>query len=84
MNTLIASQLLVCNSTSVSEIAATFQLLGCTLRHDRPELETRRGDLLREEERLRARLDQLQENLLLELAGAQGDVLQNKVNVWLG
>jgi dynein heavy chain 2 len=53
--------------------------LSSALRHDKPELETRRGDLLQEEERLRARLQQLQENLLLELASAQGDVLQNKV-----
>lgn len=65
---------------SLSLLKSIYQLLSTALRHDKPQLETRRGELLREEERLRARLQQLQENLLLELAGAQGDVLQNKVN----
>jgi len=49
------------------------------LKHDKPELEVRRGDLLREEEKMRSELDKLQENLLVELSSAQGDLLQNKV-----
>lgn len=56
------------------------QLLACTLRQERPELEQRRSELLRQEEELKLKLDQLQEILLQELASAQGDILQNKVS----
>jgi hypothetical protein len=55
-------------------------LLACTLRQERPELEQRRSELLRQEEELKLKLDQLQEILLQELANAQGDILQNKVS----
>jgi dynein heavy chain 2, cytosolic len=51
------------------------------LKHDKPELEVRRGDLLREEEKMRTELEKLQENLLAELSSAQGDLLQNKVRI---
>ncbi|KAF4526157.1 hypothetical protein B566_EDAN008193 [Ephemera danica] len=63
---------------STTQAGLSGQLLGCALRHDKPELEARRGELLAEEEKSRARLDQLQEKLLLKLSSAQGDVLQNK------
>jgi dynein heavy chain 2 len=56
------------------------QLLACALRQERPELEQRRSELLRQEEELKLKLDQLQEILLQELANAQGDILQNKVS----
>ena len=56
------------------------QLLACALRQERPELEQRRSELLRQEEELKLKLDQLQEILLQELASAQGDILQNKVS----
>jgi len=54
--------------------------LSCALKHDKPELEVRRGELLRDEEKMRTELEKLQENLLAELSSAQGDLLQNKVN----
>jgi dynein heavy chain 2 len=50
------------------------------LRQERPELEQRQSELLRQEEELKLKLDQLQEILLQELASAQGDILQNKVS----
>lgn len=56
------------------------QLLACALRQERPELEQRRSELLRQEEELKLKLDQLQEILLQELANAQGDILLNKVS----
>jgi hypothetical protein len=56
------------------------QLLACALRQERPELEQRRSELLRQEEELKLKLDRLQEILLQELANAQGDILLNKVN----
>lgn len=51
----------------------------CALRQEKPELEVRQRDLLRQEEELKMSLDQLQENVLQQLANAQGDILQNKV-----
>jgi dynein heavy chain 2 len=56
------------------------QLLACALRQERPELEQRRSELLRQEEELKLKLDQLQEILLQELANAEGDILLNKVS----
>ncbi|PSN45379.1 Cytoplasmic dynein 2 heavy chain 1 [Blattella germanica] len=50
----------------------------CALQQEKPELEQRRSELLRQEEELKLKLDQLQEILLHELANAQGDILQNK------
>ncbi|KAJ9599677.1 hypothetical protein L9F63_026473 [Diploptera punctata] len=44
----------------------------------KPELEQRRSELLKQEEEFKLKLDQLQEILLQELANAQGDILQNK------
>ncbi|XP_034239710.1 cytoplasmic dynein 2 heavy chain 1 [Thrips palmi] len=54
------------------------QLLACALCTERPELEKRRGELLRREEELSAQLHTLQDGLLQQLAQAQGDILQNK------
>jgi len=57
------------------------QLLAIALRVERPELETRRNELLRKQEELTVQLHELQDNLLQQLAQAQGDILQNKVNL---
>ncbi|KAK3929891.1 Cytoplasmic dynein 2 heavy chain 1 [Frankliniella fusca] len=54
------------------------QLLACALCAERPELDKRRGELLRQEEELSAQLHTLQDGLLQQLAQAQGDILQNK------
>lgn len=55
------------------------QLLACALCAERPELEKKRGELLRQEEDLSVQLHALQDGLLQQLAQAQGDILQNKV-----
>lgn len=57
------------------------QLLASALCAERPELEKRRGELLRTEEELSAQLHTLQDGLLQQLAQAQGDILQNKVTI---
>ncbi|PNF38486.1 hypothetical protein B7P43_G03954, partial [Cryptotermes secundus] len=67
-----------CVNFSTTWAGLTGQLLACALRQERPELEQRRSELLRQEEELKLKLDQLQEILLQKLANAQGDILQNK------
>jgi dynein heavy chain 2, cytosolic len=56
----------------------TGQLLALTIQNEKPELEKRQSELLRKEEELRIELIQLEESLLQELAGAQGNILENK------
>lgn len=45
---------------------------------ERPELGTRRSELLKKEEEMKLKLYNLQETLLEQLASAQGDILENK------
>ncbi|KAF4683419.1 Cytoplasmic dynein 2 heavy chain 1 [Perkinsus olseni] len=54
------------------------QLLGIVLSHDRPELEERRKELLANEETLKSRLMDLEDELLEQLAAVEGDVLGNQ------
>ncbi|XP_066286377.1 cytoplasmic dynein 2 heavy chain 1-like isoform X1 [Branchiostoma lanceolatum] len=54
------------------------QLLATTIQHEKPELEVRKTELLRQEEDLKVQLAQLEESLLQELANAQGNILENK------
>ena len=53
------------------------QLLAITLQHDRPELEAEKSKLLASEDELRHRLSELENELLGELAGSQGNLLEN-------
>ena len=53
------------------------QLLALTMAHEKPELEAKRGELLRREEALATELRALQESLLTELAQSEGDILEN-------
>lgn len=48
---------------------------------EKPELEDKRAELLRKEEQLKSKLFVLQDNILIELANAQGNVLDNKVRM---
>lgn len=66
-----------CHSVNFNSLH--LQLLACALCTERPELEKRRGELLRREEELSVQLHTLQDGLLQQLAQAQGDILQNKV-----
>ncbi|BES90289.1 heavy chain [Nesidiocoris tenuis] len=56
----------------------TQQLLSCVLRIEKPDLETRRLELLQEEQQLKNKLYFLQEKVLKELVESQGDILQNQ------
>ncbi|XP_042221258.1 cytoplasmic dynein 2 heavy chain 1-like isoform X2 [Homarus americanus] len=56
----------------------TGQLLAATLQVEKPELEVRRTDLLRQEEDLKIQLVTLEEQLLTTLAESQGNILENK------
>lgn len=55
-----------------------FQLLATAIQHEKPELEVRKTDLLKQEEDLKIQLAKLEESLLEELAGAKGNILENK------
>ncbi|XP_069998938.1 cytoplasmic dynein 2 heavy chain 1 isoform X2 [Penaeus vannamei] len=57
----------------------TGQLLAATLQVEKPELEVRRTELLRQEEDLKVQLVNLEDHLLTTLAESQGNILENKV-----
>nr|CAB3240329.1 cytoplasmic dynein 2 heavy chain 1-like [Phallusia mammillata] len=54
------------------------QLLALTIQHEKPELEQRKTQLLREEEELKIELAKLEDSLLEQLAKAEGNILENK------
>ncbi|KAJ3309792.1 Cytoplasmic dynein 2 heavy chain 1 [Boothiomyces sp. JEL0838] len=54
------------------------KLLGLTLKHERPELELQKVELLRKEEELKIHLTELEDTLLKELANAEGNILENQ------
>jgi dynein heavy chain 2 len=53
------------------------QLLGITLKHEKPELELEKVKLLQKEDELKMQLTALEESLLKELASADGNILEN-------
>ncbi|GMR54221.1 hypothetical protein PMAYCL1PPCAC_24416, partial [Pristionchus mayeri] len=55
----------------------TSQLLGLALEMERPELEHRSSELLRQTELAKLELNELEQILLQELANSQGDLLEN-------
>ena len=55
------------------------QLLATTINNEKPQLETRKTELLKSEEDLKVQLATLEESLLQELATAEGNILENKV-----
>ncbi|KAI9332693.1 dynein heavy chain and region D6 of dynein motor-domain-containing protein [Obelidium mucronatum] len=54
------------------------QLLGLTLKHEKPELEVQKVQLLKSEEDLKLQLAGLEESVLKELASSDGNILENK------
>ncbi|PAA68244.1 hypothetical protein BOX15_Mlig013490g1 [Macrostomum lignano] len=56
----------------------TGQLLAATIQHEKPELEVKKSELLKQEEDLKIKLAELEESLLEELAKAKGNILENK------
>ncbi|KAI8925894.1 dynein heavy chain and region D6 of dynein motor-domain-containing protein [Entophlyctis helioformis] len=53
------------------------QLLGVTLKHERPELEVQKMTLLKNEDDLKLQLSTLEDKLLRELANSEGNILEN-------
>lgn len=54
------------------------QLLGVTIKSEKPELEVEKMKLLKNEEDLKLQLSKLEESLLQELANSEGNILENK------
>ncbi|KAI8824969.1 dynein heavy chain and region D6 of dynein motor-domain-containing protein [Fimicolochytrium jonesii] len=63
---------------TVTRAGLAGQLLGVTLKHEKPELEIEKMKLLKNEEELKIQLARLEESLLSELANSQGNILENK------
>lgn len=73
------STLLNCVNYATTHAGLSQQLLDCALQTERPELQVKRRDLLRREEEMKSKLFDLQENVLKQLASAEGNILENKV-----
>ena len=56
----------------------TSQLLATALKHEKPELEVRKSELLKVEEEHKLEIGRLEDFLLEELANATGNLLENK------
>ena len=56
----------------------TGQLLGRALHLERPELEQRKSDLLKQEEELKVQISNLEDTLLDQLNASTGNILENK------
>ena len=56
----------------------TGQLLAATIQHEKPELESKKTELLKTEEDFKIQLSKLEDSLLEELASAKGNILENK------
>ena len=54
------------------------QLLGRALKLEKPELEHRKSDLLKQEETLKIQINELEDELLNQLANSSGNILENK------
>ncbi|KAJ3390612.1 Cytoplasmic dynein 2 heavy chain 1 [Lobulomyces angularis] len=54
------------------------QLLGLTIKHEKPELEVEKIKMLKNEDELKLQLSKLEESLLRELANSEGNILENK------
>ena len=62
---------------SVTKSGLEGQLLGITIRKERPEMEVQKVELLQREEALQVQLAQLEESLLADLANSHGNLLDN-------
>ncbi|KAI9102585.1 dynein heavy chain and region D6 of dynein motor-domain-containing protein [Phlyctochytrium arcticum] len=63
---------------TVTRAGLAGQLLGVTLKHEKPELEVKKLELLKQEDTLKLQLAALEDSLLKELASSQGNILENK------
>ncbi|KAI5737300.1 hypothetical protein M8J76_012015 [Diaphorina citri] len=72
------SSLLTFVNYATTHAGLSQQLLDCALQIEKPELQVKRRELLRREEELKCKLFDLQENVLKQLANAEGNILENK------
>jgi dynein heavy chain 2 len=73
------SQALVTNvNFTVTKSGLEGQLLSITINFEQPELESRKTQLLEEEERLQIQLAGYEKQLLEELVNSEGNILENK------
>jgi dynein heavy chain 2 len=73
------AQALVTNvNFTVTKSGLEGQLLSITINFEQPELESRKTQLLEEEERLQIQLAGYEKRLLEELANSEGNILENK------
>jgi len=63
---------------SVTRAGLEGQLLGVSLKHEKPELEQRKSELLQKEEEFKVQLSGLEKQLLEQLASATGNILENE------
>ncbi|XP_022257756.1 cytoplasmic dynein 2 heavy chain 1-like, partial [Limulus polyphemus] len=73
-----ASSILTTVNFTTTRAGLTGQLLAAVLQHEKPQLEERRSEVLKQEEEQKLQLTQLEESLLEQLASAQGNILENK------
>lgn len=62
---------------SITRAGLEAQLLGLTLSREKPELESRKSELLQKEDALKIKMAELETKLLEQLADSQGNILEN-------
>ncbi|KAI9564905.1 hypothetical protein GHT06_008646 [Daphnia sinensis] len=62
---------------NTTEAGLSEQLVALTVKHENPELEQRKKQLLEQEEQLKLQLAQLEEKLLQTLGNSRGNILEN-------
>lgn len=63
---------------SVTASGLEEQLLGLTIKHEQPELESKKTTLLAAEDELKIQLEGMEQKLLEELSASEGNILENK------
>eukprot|EP00327_Prymnesium_parvum_P015469 CAMPEP_0113281722 /NCGR_PEP_ID=MMETSP0008_2-20120614/28451_1 /TAXON_ID=97485 /ORGANISM="Prymnesium parvum" /LENGTH=3313 /DNA_ID=CAMNT_0000132155 /DNA_START=19 /DNA_END=9960 /DNA_ORIENTATION=- /assembly_acc=CAM_ASM_000153 len=63
---------------SVTAAGLEEQLLGVTIKHEQPELESKKSTLLAAQDQLKIELEEMEQRLLTELAESEGNILENK------
>ncbi|CAD5120552.1 DgyrCDS9119 [Dimorphilus gyrociliatus] len=73
-----ASSIVTIVNFTTTKAGLTGQLLAATIQHEKPELEVKKTELLKAEEKLKIELEKLEASLLEQLANAKGNILENK------
>ena len=73
-----AMPLVVSVNFSVTRSGLEGQLLGLTIKNEKPELELQKSQLLKTEEEMKLNLSTLEKQLLEQLASSEGSILENK------